>query len=116
MTAQQALDLLSSIPADNFIEKTYANPVTKCCCTTGHLTRIRSKFPDNYSPQSCSYVLMNDTEVDILVDTTREFLGNYEGIKGSIISINDCCIGKYQEDNPKDRVIHLLTDMVAAGY
>lgn len=115
--AQKALRLLSPIPADQWCTDKYSDGVNSCCAR-GHLNRLTSPFdPNNYSRDSCGVGWGN---TPILTTAVREFFEKQYNIKeffellAAVNDDNDIAI--YTEETPKDRVIHLLTDMVAAGY
>lgn len=75
---------------------------------------LRRKF----SKEKSEYAKATDYSVaQELCLSTREFLEKYHNEQENIISVNDHDnINGYNEDNPKDRAVHLLTEMVAAGY
>ena len=45
--AQEALELLSSVPAEDFIRGSFTNEIDKCCAI-GHYHRLKSNDPTNY--------------------------------------------------------------------
>ena len=51
---------------------------------------------------------------------TAEVVRNYiKSLKLSffnLVEVNDSRLGKYTEDTPKARVMHLVNDMIAAGF
>lgn len=113
MKAQEALDLILPIPAENFIVGQFTNKVDKCC-VVGHLTRLTSGQPENYSSENCSDQSFN---APIRV-ASQAFLTEKHGTSWSNIADvnNDPNINGYTEPVIKDRVVHLLKDMVEAGY
>lgn len=114
--AQKLYRLLSSIPKDEWIINKFTDEVGKCCFI-GHYARLVSGNPGDYSTNNCSDWL-EYPEKGLARNLTREFLislgfgGGYSG--ADVNNINQ--INGYTEDNPKDRVMHLLKDMIKAGY
>lgn len=102
--AQEALRLLSSVPKEEWITGKYTDRVGKCC-GAGHYCRLK-RNPESYSMSNCS----EDLSFGFIIDIKR-FL---EGV--DLFMVNDGGVEKYNQDNPKDRVIALLEDMVKAGY
>ena len=110
--AQQALDILTPIPVDHFITGKYSgndgyNGQFHCAMGFFNLAVNKNDHP--------TYAVHSDVEF-VLRKASREFIRS-KGILGSadIIVVNDRPVGEYNESNPKDRVIHLLNDMIAAG-
>ena len=107
--AQRALDLLSPIPADQWTTKTYGfgpeRPQKHCAL--GHLNLLAGSKLASISNENLSEFELSDL--------TNRFLKS-KGLTGDIVSVNDTTdVPGYTEDNPKDRIIHLLSDMVAVG-
>jgi len=112
--AQEALRLLIPIPKEEFITDTYTDGKGKCCAI-GHMQRLQSMDPSDYSSYNCSDFLAEQP----IRSASRKYLSDIHNIHGhNIASVNngDLTINGYTEPEIKDRVIHLLTDMVAAGY
>lgn len=111
--AQKALRLLIPIPKEDFIPGRFTDGEGKCCAI-GHMQRLQSMDPSNYSSANCSDFLVNQP----IRSASREYLGDVHNFPGcNIASVNnDNAINGYTEPEIKDRVIHLLTDMVVAGY
>ena len=108
--AQEALRLLLPIPKEDFITDDFTDKVGKCCAI-GHIVRLKSDDPTDYS--NC-----DDYDCKIPIRrVSREFIEKTHNISyTNIATVNNIeGINGYIEDNPKDRVIHLLEDMVAAG-
>lgn len=105
--AQRAKRLLSPIPAEEFTtERGFTDEMSKCCAI-GHLNRLENN-PIDYSIRNCS--LYGDDSLSAEIEKLSSELGFH------IWSVNDKLIGPYQEKTAKDRVMHLLEDMIAAGY
>lgn len=121
MNAQQALDLLSPIPPEDFITITFSKKSVNKCCAIGHLVRLTSSDPDDYSITNCMDLHTEKENAQMVYKfrkATERYLEKVHKVSNeSIASVNNWDqTNGYNEDNPKDRVIHLLTDMVAAGY
>lgn len=114
--ATEARDLLASVPADEFIKWSFVN--LEKCCSIGHLVRLKSPNPNSYEQP-----LRDDDLTDwqrfahkVRV-ASEEFISNkYHYYSTSIASVNNRPMLDYQEEGVKDRVLHLLDDMIAAGY
>ncbi len=115
-TAQKALRLLSEVPKEQFIVDDFTDNIGKCCAI-GHYQRLTSKNPNDYSRENCddSYIEIEDSPIRTI---SEKFLLKY-GMGYSYLSIaninNKPNINGYTEPEIKDRVIHLLEDMVAEG-
>lgn len=117
MKAQQALDLLSPIPSEAFCVKEFGNPDTQQCCSIGHLQRLASINPQNYSPYHCS----DDMDHSIRRATRDYFYsldltGHIYGNLNSFAGVNNAPSELYPQDKPKERIVALLTDMIKAGF
>lgn len=107
--AQKALDFLSNIPNDEFITDRYTNGVDKCCAL-GHLSRQTSQDPKDYNYPNCY------DEIEGFAYSVREASEKFL-VHQDISTINNKQhIRPYIQPEPKDRVIHLLTDMIKNGY
>lgn len=111
--AQKALRLLSTVPKEDFINGRFSDGIGKCCAI-GHFERLTSKNSNDYSENNC--VEKNQIESP-LRNLSNQFLRkkhnlNFENI-ATVNNYND--VNGYTEPEIKDRVIHLLTDMVGEG-
>lgn len=117
MNAQEALTLLSAVPADDFITDSFSDRVSKCC-GIGHLQRLTSEDPSDYSFKNCTdrpYFMADGTN-DIRM-SSKSYIEKAHNHSAGIEHVNNGDhINGYNEPAIKDRVLHLLTDMVAAGY
>lgn len=105
--AQQALDLLSPIPEDDFIKFKFTDNLSKCC-TLGHLSRICSDNPENYSMENCEKLDMD------FISKISDFVYKCElDVKG-IVDVND--FSYKGKTTSKSRAIQFFTDMAKAGY
>jgi hypothetical protein len=82
----------------------------------GHLTRLKSKNPDDYSLQNCAD-WNKEFRSNSIRNLSDKFIYEKYGVGCTDIATvnNRPFLNDYIEDNPKDRVIHLLKDMVEAG-
>jgi hypothetical protein len=113
--AQEAFELLSPIPAENWIMGEFTDGVSKCC-GIGHYMRLRSRNPDDYSRSNCDdFELVGNCD---LRNISLKFLSEKYGTEyENLATVNNSgSVNGYKEDNPKDRVLHLLRDMIEAGY
>lgn len=110
--AQEAKELLSAVPADDFLVYRFSDNKGKCC-VIGHWTRLRSSDPSNYDSDNC-----HDEYRSPLRSISTKFLEEVHNIVGSNIATvnNGDDVNGYNEPEVKDRVLHLLDDMIAAGY
>lgn len=102
---------MTPIPEDQFITNTFTDTVGRCCAI-GHVIRLKSKNPNDYRYDNCS-----DDHFGSLRSASKTYLYNTHGADKSIAAVNNHDnINGYAEPVIKDRVIHLLNGMVAAGY
>ena len=114
MNSLEAKELLLPIPQNDFLLHKYSDGHGKCCAI-GHLVRLKSKDPLNYK-QWCGDE--DESEVENFV---REQVGKYicetHNESACLARVNNRnTINGYTQDNPKDRVIALLNDMIKDGY
>jgi hypothetical protein len=108
--AQEALRLLMSVPADDFIEGDFTDGVGKCC-SLGHYQRLKNN-PADYSLLNC-----DDHGNSDIRNLSRKFNSEIHGRGFDIADVNnDPEYNGYTQPEIKDRVIALLEDMVKAGY
>lgn len=106
--AQKALRLLEPIPEDRFMKGEFTDNMNSCC-SVGHFNRLTSRNPEDYSNNNC----FMSTDGMSLYKASATYLNI---LIAPIVQVNDGYISKYSEDTPKARVIHLLQDMIEAGY
>ena len=127
MNATQAKELLLPIAKEDFLKDTFTNGVDKCCAV-GHLVRLTSDKPSDYTHENCSDLDFN-TFLDIGVregaedvydfarTKTNKFLLEKYDEDGNLADVNNGdFINGYNQEEPKDRVIALLDDMIKSGY
>lgn len=114
--AQKAFRLLSEVPKEDFIMGKFTDKKGKCCAL-GHLVRLQSTSPNNYNTMLFD---SEDTEPLNIRDKSNDFIRKHTTILSRHISIasinNSKTYGEYKEKAVKDRVLHLLKDMIAKGY
>lgn len=110
--AQKAKRLLSEVPKEDWIIGEFTNLNGKCCAL-GHWNRL-NRDPNDYSSKNCS----NEFEGDMdLRSFTVRFMREKHNLYTNIAGVNnEDFYNGYTEDNPKDRVLHLLDDMIANNY
>lgn len=108
--AQEILDIIEPIPAERFITYDYGTEDGRSCFL-GHIHRRL-----NFQGDESNY--MGDFNGFGARDLTGKFLENVHGLQdidgADVNNRND--INGYNEKGIKDRVMHMLNDMVAAGY
>jgi len=115
--AQKAYRLLSTIPSENWLTGAFTNQKNSCCAR-GHIMRLSSNNPEDYTFDNCKYNSFID---DALILSVMSFLKNKRDFicinePLSSINDNDYNLDIYTEKTPKERILHLLTDMIEAGY
>ena len=116
--AQEALELLSSVPAEDFIVDKFTDGNGKCCAI-GHYLRLKGNNPYDYNYENCNDDYTDDctNKKRSFRNLTRKFIKEKHDTYDDVASVNnDPFINGYTEPVVKDRVIHLLKDMVEAGY
>lgn len=115
--AQKAKRLLEPIPDVNWCMFKHTNSKDQCC-GRGHLYRILSDNPNDYTLNN----LMEATRKIIDGISVKDWVLKFENyvykVSGNVgfVVVNDTQNTKYQESTPKARVLHLLDDMIKAGY
>lgn len=108
--AQKALRLLSEVPKESFIVGEFGDGNGKCCAI-GHYVRLTSENPNNFHHQACHDNFQSDLRL-----VSKQFLMEKHSLRGCIADVNnDNDINGYKAPEIKDRVIHLLEDMVKEG-
>ena len=117
MNALEARELLLPIPKDEFLTGKFTDYEGKCCAI-GHLVRLKSKDPNNYDQNLTDGKWGWACEVeDFAREKVREYNGKKHDAYEDLAVVNNRPeVNGYTQDNPKDRVIALLNDMIADGY
>lgn len=104
--ARHILDIIAPIPTERFIINMFTNGKGDCCFI-GHINKVSS--PDA-NPEADYWGFGAR-------DLTRDFLNEKHGINEDGASVNNSPIyNGYTEPVIKDRLMHLLNDMIEAGY
>ncbi len=111
--AQEALRLIKDVPKEDFILNKMTDEHSKCC-VVGHYIRLKSNNPMDYSHKNCTGFI---TAEPLLRESAAFLLSQGSSTFKTIITVNNGIqLVVYTEPEIKDRVIHLLEDMVEAGY
>lgn len=105
--AKYALKQLSTIPEDEFITTHFTNEKSKCCAI-GHLVRLSSKDPKNYSVLNCS-----DAYIDYAACEWHS-LRNLRINHDSIVTVNNNTFidTKFKQKSIKERVLAFLNEYI----
>lgn len=130
MNATQALALIMDIPTEDIIIGKFTDTISKCC-PIGHLQRLSSDDPTDYSLSNCADVKGfesmfggPDTGSPIRVlshkyaaslETPLTYI-NDRHQHVDLAAINNGRVAEYQQPTPKERTVQFLTDMIAGGY
>ncbi len=116
MKAQDVLNLLLPIPAEDFITERFTDEISKCCAI-GHIERLTSENPSDYRHPNCTDRKYG-RQGSAFRAITEKFILQQHGLPSVTLSEvnNRPGVNGYTEPVIKDRVIHLLKDMIAAGY
>jgi len=102
LTASKAKELLLPIPKEEFILYYYERGGKHC--SLGHLNKLIGGDAYLLAPTSA------------FIGSVYDFIKRKYGEVAGLTTVNDTIhVNNYTEDNPKDRVIHLLNDMIAEG-
>lgn len=127
MNAVLAKELLSAVPKEDFLTDRFTDEVGKCCAV-GHLARLTSDDPTDFAVENCadikgsflgSFPREEKQEVyDFVRISVGTFLTEKHDIEegANLANVNNFDdVNGYNQDNPKDRVIALLDDMIKEG-
>ena len=103
--AQEILDIISPIPAEEFCVGEFEN-IHGQSCFIGHINRhFEASADDDYNGFGARQL------------TKRYFTEKHDLMNCSGVTVNNSPdVNGYNEPEIKDRIIHLLNDMIAAGY
>ena len=101
LLARKVLRTIKPIPEDEFIEGRFTDCKGRCC-VIGHLMRLGSKYPNDYTDKNCS---------DYYTIPHHPARGLILGGK-SIVSINNHKTDDYPYDSVKKRVTTFLKDYI----
>lgn len=110
MNAVEARSLLIGIPKEEFITEYFSDDIGRCCAV-GHLVRLKSSDTKSYNqPLSDGY---NKEVFQFVRGDVSNFLWEKYNQSATLATVNNQNnINGYTQDNPKDRVIALLDDMI----
>lgn len=111
LTASKALELLKDIPEEDFITGSFTDEESKCCAI-GHLQRLTSPNPKDFSFSNCRDRF--DSPIRNL--SLKYIKSTYRVYYDISVVNNEDTVNGYNENTPKKRVLHLLEDMIKAGY
>tara|TARA_R110000782_G_scaffold21110_4_gene56941 strand:- start:14511 stop:14852 length:342 start_codon:yes stop_codon:yes gene_type:complete len=103
---QKAFNQISEIPSENIITSVFSNDIDKCC-VIGHLQRLNSENPSDYSSLNCCDFTENRIRV-----LSKQFFSDNNFL--SIATVNNGGIKAYPQETPKERSLALLADMLKA--
>ena len=117
MNSLEAKELLLPIPKNDFLLHKYSDDHGKCCAI-GHLVRLKSEDPLNYKQWCGDGDGISGAEVENFVrKQVRKYIRETHDERACLARVNNRNdINGYTQDNPKDRVIALLNDMIKDGY
>lgn len=98
---QKAIALLAAIPDNEWDRNHFSDGECKCCAL-GHLSRVTSDNPTDYSELNCGAGPAN--KWDKMSSKMREVIG------WSLADINDGKTAQFQQETPKQRVLAALQE------
>lgn len=113
--AKRALELIQGVNPEDFIEEVFTDKISKCC-VIGHYCRLTSENPSDFSIDNCTRDGFGSWGRTDLQKAAKSFLKVRELPVDKIEEINNDATEEYPEATIKERVVHFLSDMVAAGY
>jgi len=112
--AQEAYRLLKDVDTNIWIT-TFMSNGCGIGCALGHYNRLKSDNPNDFGIDNMSEIIMEFSSKLRLI--SQEYLTiKFNNSLLDIATINNNRHGDYQENTPKERVLHLLTDMIEVGY
>lgn len=107
MEAEEALKLLEPLAEEEFLKFAFTDRVSKCC-VLGHLKRLTSNDPSDYSHDNC------DLDISLFKDRALYYLNTAmcEKLGFNMFAINNNYVSDYSDiKETKNRVIKALTDL-----
>ena len=119
MNATEAKALLLPIPKAEFLTGRFSDNTGKCCAI-GHLVRLKSDDPSDYDQNLMDGKLWGvegNCEIETFArETVREFNIKHHNAYEDLAAVNNRKeVNGYTHEFAKDRVMALLSDMIAAG-
>lgn len=120
MKAIEAKQLLEQVPEDDFTASVFTNGSK--CCAVGHLTRLTSEDPEDYSTDNCngrsdramklSITTLAYNTVPVVMDKTLDTLGNWL----NLAEINNHQSDFFPQESSKERVLAALDILIKEGH
>lgn len=113
MKAKDVKELLEPIPTEDFIINKYSNGKDKCCAI-GHIVRLSSKDPNDYSHENCTLnqIDMDDRIFKFIRNDTLLYNYLFNELYEDISKVNNIKVKTYDQEQPKERVMAMLEDMI----
>lgn len=111
---QDAIDKINTIPSENIITTKFTDGESKCC-VIGHLVRLGSENPENYSRINCVDWYPDTFDGHPIRKLSERFLKSKLDIfeyDCSIASVNNGECELYKQETPKERSLACLEDML----
>jgi len=118
---QKTLDQVNGIPSEQIITSHFSNGVDKCC-VVGHLVRLASENPSDYSVENCRDFHWNGGLNTSKMLPIRGLVAKFVDPRypnpidpgaQCISYVNNGMSSKYEQATPKERVVAVLEDMLA---
>jgi hypothetical protein len=106
MTPEKAIELLTPLKRSEFIPRHFTNCKDKCC-VAGHLIRLTSEDPTDYSPDNCSTGYSVELQ-KLLWYTGKSDCTGYS----SLVDANNGNHSRYLQKTCKGRVMAFLRDII----
>lgn len=113
-TATKVLELINPIAEEDFITDHFSDIKSKCC-VIGHVKRLTSEDPNDYSNENCFSTICDPYHNLPREIRIQSLIFISDGLGSDISVINNQKMYSYTQDTPKQRVVALLNDMIAAG-
>jgi len=113
LTAEKVIELITPIPEESFMTNDFSDGKDRCC-VMGHLCRLMSKNPEDYSYDNCYEFGSSNPELSKFRDKTNSFLiFKYGEYSTDISDVNNFTyVNGYNQPTPKLRVMTFLQDML----
>lgn len=115
MNPSQALEMLKDIPEEQYLTFGYTDGVNRCCFV-GHLVRLTSPDPTDYSEGNCwpAYRHFSKDAYEAALPHVKEVVDFIEQFSknGNFEEVNNKYHPNYKQDTIKERVEAFLTDLI----
>jgi hypothetical protein len=107
---QDAITKINAIPSENIISSDFTNGKDSGC-VIGHLNRLSSKNPEDFSNDNCSDSFVFQHPIRLL---SRKFLNpdNDSPYGVDLAFVNNGELKQYSQETPKERSLACLEDML----